>query len=53
MLAVATLVFVALAAAARTPMVAFNARAALLLLAAIVALLAIAAIALWRITRFS
>ena len=53
MLAVATLVFVALATVARTPTVAFNATAAVTLLAAIVAILAISAVALWRITRFS
>jgi drug/metabolite transporter (DMT)-like permease len=52
-LAVATLVFVALASMARTPEVPFNAHAAAVLFVVILAVLAICGAALWRITRFS
>jgi drug/metabolite transporter (DMT)-like permease len=53
MLAIATLVFAALASMARTPEVAFDARATAILLAVILVILAICGAALWRITRFN
>jgi len=53
LLAITTLVFVALASMARTPEVPFNAHAAALLFAVILVILAICGTTLWRITRFS
>jgi hypothetical protein len=53
LLAIATLVFGVLGAMARAPMVPFNARAAVVLLALIVTVLAVCGTALWRTTKFS
>jgi len=53
LLGVATLVFGVLGAMARAPMVPFNARAAVVLLAVIVTILAFCGTALWRTTKFS
>jgi glucose uptake protein GlcU len=53
LLAITTLVFAALGAMARAPMVPFNARAAVVLLAAIATIFAVCATALWRTTKFS
>jgi drug/metabolite transporter (DMT)-like permease len=53
MLGITALVFVALFAIARPPMVSFNAHAAAVLLAVMVAILAVSGAVLWRITRFN
>ena len=53
LLAIATLVFGVLGAMARAPMVPFNARAAVALLAVIAMVLMVCGTALWRTTRFS
>jgi drug/metabolite transporter (DMT)-like permease len=53
LLAIATLIFAALAAMARAPMVALNVSAAVALLLLIVAILAVCGTALWRMTKFS
>ncbi len=53
MLGVTAVVFIALLAIARAPMVAFDARAALVLLAVMVAILAACGAMLWRTTKFN
>jgi drug/metabolite transporter (DMT)-like permease len=53
LLAIATLVFAALGAMARAPMVVLNVSAAVALLVLIVAILAVCGTALWRMTKFS
>lgn len=53
MLVFTALVFVFLFAIARTPMVSFNAYAAVVMLAVMVAILVVCGTVLWRMTRFN
>jgi drug/metabolite transporter (DMT)-like permease len=53
MLAITAVVFIGLFVVARTPMVAFNAPAAVVLLIVMVAILAVSGAMLWRTTKFN
>jgi drug/metabolite transporter (DMT)-like permease len=53
MLGITVVVFIGLFAIARTPMVSFNAHAAVVLLIVMLAILAVSGAMLWRITKFN
>ena len=53
MLGITVLVFIGLFAISRTPMVSFNAHAAVVLLVVMLAILAVSGAMLWRITKFN